>query len=101
MFEVKESPIHGNGIFATENILANTDLFQTHRLNTGNLVLGKWINIKPNCMYNHSVNANCKSVTALPHKLLVSIRDIKKGEEFLVDFTKDKDLEQPQEGWSE
>jgi hypothetical protein len=101
MFEVKKSPIHGNGIFATQNIPTGTSLFQTHRLNIGNLVRGKWINIKPNCMYNHSINANCKSVTTSRHKLLVSIGDIKRGEEFLVDFTKDKDLEQPQEGWSE
>ena len=99
MFEVKESPVHGNGIFATQDVLADTRLFQTHTLNTGKQASGKWINIKPNCMYNHSVNANCKSVTVLHQKFLVSVKNIGEGEEFLVDFTKDRDLEQPEEGW--
>ena len=50
-------------------------------------------------MYNHSKNANCASTTEGPYKFLVCVVDIKSGEELLIDFTKDKDLEQPQEGW--
>jgi SET domain-containing protein len=50
-------------------------------------------------MYNHSKNANCESVTEGRSKILVSTKKIEIGEEILVDFTKDKDLEQPQEGW--
>ena len=94
MFQFKESPIHGEGVFATQNIPANKRLFQTHALDDD-----VWINIKPNCMYNHSKNANCESITEGGYKLLVCTVEIQTGEELLIDFTKDKDLEQPQEGW--
>jgi SET domain-containing protein len=33
------------------------------------------------------------------YKYLVTLRKIKNGEELLVDYNKDKDLEQPEEGW--
>ena len=106
--EFKESPVHGNGIFATGDIKKHTVLFETHILDEP-----LWINVKPNCSYNHSVdNENCSSVTknvvnvvggeeapAQKIKFLVALSDIKKGEELLVDYTKDRDLEQPQEGW--
>ena len=97
MFEYKESPIHGNGIFATKEISSGKRLFQTHVIDDG--PDPEWVNIKPNCMYNHSKNANCESVTEGRSKILVSTKKIQIGEEILVDFTKDKDLEQPQEGW--
>tara|TARA_R110000824_G_scaffold401660_1_gene613451 strand:+ start:1583 stop:1921 length:339 start_codon:yes stop_codon:yes gene_type:complete len=106
--EFKQSPIHGNGIFAIEDIQKHTELFETHLLDEP-----LWINIKPNCSYNHSKdNENCSSVTKnVPHivdgnelpakriKFLVALSDIKKGEELFVDYTKDRDLEQPHQGW--
>jgi SET domain-containing protein len=96
--EVQKSPIHGNGVFATENIAAEITLFETHVLGTTD----RWVNISPNCQYNHSKkNTNCRSETKGRFKFLVTIREIEKGEELLVDFTLDTDLEQPQEGWSE
>jgi SET domain-containing protein len=96
--EVQESSIHGIGIFASENIPAKTDLFETHILKAAD----GWINISPNCQYNHSKkNTNCRSETRGQFKYLVTIRTIQEGEELLVDFTQDGDLEQPQEGWSE
>jgi SET domain-containing protein len=95
--EVQKSPIHGSGVFATENISAEVTLFETHVLGAAD----RWVNISPNCQYNHSKeNANCRSETKRGFKFLVTIREIKKGEELLVDFTLDTDLEQPQEGWS-
>ena len=100
-FELRKSAIHGNGIFALENITANKELFQTHVMD-GPAFANVWVNMKPNCSYNHSkVNANCISSTRGKFKFLLSVRDIKKGEELLADYTKDKDLEQPQEGWVE
>tara|TARA_Y100000310_G_C20349486_1_gene653636 strand:+ start:348 stop:662 length:315 start_codon:yes stop_codon:yes gene_type:complete len=100
LFELKESPIHGNGIFALEDIPAGTELFQTHVMD--NPLFCIWGNIQPNCLYNHSKkNANCSSKTRDGIKFLVSVRDIKPKEELLVDYSKDKDLEQPEEGWEE
>lgn len=101
-FEFKESPIHGNGIFATEDIPSGTELFQTHVMDSDLWDMPIWGNMQPNCLYNHSkINANCISKTRNKFKFLLCIRDIKKGEELLVDYTKDKDLQQPEEGWQE
>jgi SET domain-containing protein len=96
--EVQKSPIHGNGVFAAEDIAAEVTLFETHVLGPAD----KWVNISPNCQYNHSKkNTNCRSETRGRFKFLVTLREIQKGEELLVDFTLDTDLEQPREGWSE
>ena len=95
--EVQKSPIHGSGVFATENIAAEITLFETHVLGPTD----RWVNISPNCQYNHSKkNTNCRSETRGRFKFLITIREIEAGEELLVDFTLDTDLEQPQEGWS-
>tara|TARA_R110000824_G_scaffold9415_3_gene42080 strand:+ start:894 stop:1208 length:315 start_codon:yes stop_codon:yes gene_type:complete len=100
LFEFKKSLIHGSGIFALDKIPSGTELFQTHVLDNDDMKI--WGNMKPNCLYNHSkTNANCASKTRNRFKFLVSSRDIEKGEELLVDYTKDKDLQQPKEGWEE
>ena len=59
----------------------------------------KWLNLIPNCSYNHSVEANCHSLTLGDYKYLVTLREIGVGEELLVDYNKDKDLEQPKKEW--
>ena len=46
--EVQKSPIHGSGVFATENIAAEITLFETHVLGPTD----RWVNISPNCQYN-------------------------------------------------
>ena len=94
--EIKSSDVHGKGIFATEIIPANKVLFETHKKISGAL---EWLNLVPNCSYNHSSDPNCNSLTLGDYKYLVTLREIKEGEELLVDYNKDKDLEQPQEGW--
>ena len=96
-FEFKKSTVHGKGIFATEVIPANKVLFETHKKSSGAL---KWLNLVPNCSYNHSVEANCNSLTLGDYKYLVTLREIGVGEELLVDYNKDKDLEQPKKEWS-
>ena len=123
--EVQKSAIHGNGLFATEDIAEGVTLFQTHFRKMTGLPCepqhARWLNMSPNCQYNHSKkNANCQSKTISTHecpecghvrqhceasgpgaKVLVTLREIQKGEELLVDYTKDWMLEQPKEGWSE
>ena len=96
--EIRESPVHGNGVFALCDIEKERALFETHIRNSD----GWWTNLTPNCLYNHSKSkANCISKTDGKVKFLMTRRDIKEGEELLVDYTKDADLEQPREGWKE
>ena len=94
--ELKSSNVHGQGIFASKDLGANAVLFETHRKTSGAL---KWVNLVPNCSYNHSSNPNCQSLTLGDFKYLVTLKEIKEGEELLVDYRKDQDLEQPQKGW--
>ena len=95
--EIKPSNVHGEGIFASKNFEANQVLFETHRKTSGAL---EWINLSPNCGYNHSLQPNCQSLTLGDFKYLVTIKEIKEGEELLVDYRKDKDLEQPKKEWN-
>ena len=94
--ELKTSNVHGKGIFASKDLGANVVLFETHRKTSGAL---KWINLVPNCGYNHSTTPNCHSLTLGDFKYLVTLREVEKGEELLVNYRKDRDLEQPKKGW--
>ena len=96
--EFKKSDVHGKGIFASKNLRENQVLFETHKKTSGNL---QWVNLVPNCSYYHSSNPNCQSLTLGDFKYLVTLKEIQEGEELLVDYTKDKELEQPKEGWKE
>ena len=114
--EIKESPIHGYGLFASCDIKAGTTLFETHTKNPNyrehknrkdfewvdlQSLSPEWVNMKPNCSYNHSSSdPNCMSRTTEKTKLLVAIKDIKTGEELLVDYRQDKDLQQPEQEWN-
>jgi SET domain-containing protein len=103
--EVKESPIHGMGLFALCDIKEGSQLFETHIMDKDWVEgmpkgLFSWINLLPNCMYNHSkTKFNCTSETEGNRKFLVATRDIKKGDEILTDYTEDPDLEQPEDNW--
>ena len=94
--ELKKSNVHGKGVFASKDIGANVVLFETHKKTSGDL---QWMNLVPNCSYNHSTEPNCHSLTLGDFKYLVTLREIKEGVELLVDYTKDRDLEQPKEEW--
>ena len=63
-------------------------------------ISSSWINLTPNNQNNHSKEReNCKIVTDGLTKGLVTLRNIIAGEELLVDYTKDLELEQPEPGW--
>ena len=104
--ETRESPIHGTGLFSLCDIEEGTALFITHMRDPDWSEdmpedWSGWVNLTPNCMYNHSKAANCISKTEGRRKFLVTKKDIKSGEEILVDYTEDLDLEQPQENWED
>jgi hypothetical protein len=95
MIELKPSEIHGKGLFAKYDIEEDFDLQQIHVLHPDH----GWVNIKPNHLFNHSESPNCKIVYVDNFNYLYSSKDIKRGEELLVDYRKHKEVGQPEEGW--
>jgi uncharacterized protein len=103
---VKKSRIHGKGIFASKNIPAN----ELVMIISGEVISGKecerreweddnvyifWngrtyidtINTKKIKYINHDCNPNCEVLARDKESLnLVSVREIKKGEEILMDY---------------
>jgi hypothetical protein len=88
MFEVNESNIHGKGLFATENISKKFMLGLTHENGQPIGVLGSY--------HNHSDNPNTKSLLINNKRYLISSKPINKGDEITVDYTKQPELEQPE-----
>src|SRR5262249_47136676 len=81
---VEKSDIHGLGLIATSDIKAGTDLGISHILDEAykdgliRTPLGGFI--------NHSDNPNCKYQIDGKNLRLITIRDIKKGEEVTVSY---------------
>ena len=94
--ELRDSKVHGKGIFAKETIPANKVLFETHKKTSGAL---EWANLMPNFMYNHSDEPNCRSLTLGDFKYLVTLNEVQEGEELVVDYRKDRDLKQTKKSW--
>ena len=99
---VRDSDIHGVGLFANDEIEAGTTIQKTHF----NHKQYGWINFTPNAQFNHSkANANCKLIDTVDthggFKELVTIKLIKKDEEILMDYNTCPEIELPQEGWVE
>ena len=95
-FEQKDSRVHGKGLFTVRPLPEGKVLFETHKRTEGAF---EWLNLVPNCSYNHSLEPNCQSLTIGEFKYLMTIRDIAGGEELLVAYRQDEDLEQPADGW--
>jgi len=103
--ELLKSNRHGKGLFAKTEIEKNTLIHVTHvhrDLVSDPDCNNDWINLLPNHKYNHSKEyRNCKIVTEGLTKGLVTIADIKEGQEILVDYGEDESLEQPEEHWKQ
>jgi len=97
-YEAGPSKIHGHGVIITRPVKKGACLGITHKL----LDNGMWEMLKPLGDYNHSSTKENAIVLKGPtvRKIYV-LRDMSPGEEMLVDFRKQADLEQPQEGWLE
>ena len=99
LVELKKSKIQGKGLFALQDIEQEKMLHNTHV----NIKGHGWANVRPNNLCNHSkINENCEIRTEDNTKVLYTIRHIQKGEELLVDYTKDQEVgfEQPKETWA-
>ena len=87
---VKKSPVHGDGLFAKNDIEKDTTIHYTH---IKHIKYGL-INLIPNCQYNHSKdNENCKIVTYDNRISLVAIKDILKAQETVKEVYMDEKIE--------
>jgi len=85
---IKNSPIEGLGLFATEFIPANTDLGMTHIFDER--FEDNYIRLPLGGFFNHSENPNCKIVESdepMKHLRLFTMTDIKEGEEITAYYT--------------
>lgn len=86
---IKNSLIEGLGLFATEFITSNTDLGMTHIYDER--FKDNYIRLPLGGFFNHSEDPNCKiiesSIDEIQHLRLVTIKDIKAGEEITAKYT--------------
>jgi len=92
-YEIRPSPIHGNGIFATKPIRKG-DFVNTHFKAGYDITdFGKHL--------NHSNNPNARSIKQDDESFKTyAERDIDPDDEITLDYTQNTDLEQPQDDWN-
>ena len=89
---IKESKIEGLGVFATQDILANTDLGISHVYDVR--FPDNYIRLSLGAFINHHEMPNCKAVLAeshesigdIKHIRIVSEKDISSGEELTLNY---------------
>tara|TARA_Y100000593_G_scaffold88709_1_gene171508 strand:+ start:1381 stop:2004 length:624 start_codon:yes stop_codon:yes gene_type:complete len=94
--EIKDSDIHGVGLFASKNIQEGEFIHYTHVYHH---TLKGWAALQPNYKYNHSFKDNCEVVEGNRCMKLIAIKAIKKGEELLANYADNDKLEQPAPEW--
>ena len=82
---IKQSQIEGLGLFATENIAANTDLGISHIKD--NRFIHEHIRTPLGGFVNYSDNPNCEFINDLDLIKLKTIKNIKAGEELVAIYT--------------
>jgi len=95
-FNIGPSNIHGNGV------MCKTPISNGSFINNAILPTGHAMNIKTTkfgAHMNHSVNPNAETRKEGDIYKTYAIIDIKPGDEITVDYTKNKELEQPKPGW--
>lgn len=94
-FELKDSDIHGKGVFATKKIkpgeFINVALFKGHNDDFDTTMFGAHL--------NHSYKPNARTRFEGNYYRTYSVGEINPGDEITVDYTKNKSLEQPEEDW--
>ena len=89
------SKIHGHGLIANARIPKGTNLGMTHKVNENN----QWEKLIPIGDYNHSYKPNAIILNKEGYKELVTTEDLDVGDEIVVDYTKQTDLQQPDPLW--
>lgn len=94
---LKESGIHEMGLFADRDIKKGEFIHHTHVHHYG---LKRWVNLSPNYKYNHSSkNDNCEVIEGNRCMKMIALKDIKKGEELLVNYQNNVKLESADSEW--
>ena len=83
---IKDSGIEGLGLFAREDIPANTCLGISHINLPGNVTGDKWLRLPLGGFYNYSDYPNCKNKDLGTYLELHTIDDILEGEELTVTY---------------
>lgn len=95
-YKVRQSPIHGRGVFADKEFksgeLVNTHIYPEKNGMSKTTHFGSFLN------HSHTPNALTKKYKDGFYKTFATV-DIKPGDEITLDYTKNKTLEQPEEGW--
>jgi hypothetical protein len=99
---VKKSKIHGNGLFAEEQIKRGDTIGVAHQvLNTSNHKLFVPTGIVGK-NYNHSKNnPNAENIMDGNKRYLVALTDIKPGTEITSNYYNTPDMEQPKKEWED
>ena len=95
LWVVSESPIHGDGVFATDMIPGGTNLGVAHVLKPN----GRYHVTELGHNHNHSYEPNCVNKMINGTRYLFAKDDIPMGTEITVDYTLQPDLEQPLADW--
>ena len=82
---IKESPVHGHGIFASQDIKRNTDLGATHIKVP---MILTYIRTPLGGFINHSEKPNCEAVYDGDFIKIITLSNINSGDEITVDYTK-------------
>ena len=93
MFKLSESHIHGHGLIATEDIKKNTDIGCSHigiGMLNDKVVAGEATDIGN--FQNHSRINNCTNKIVGKNLHMFTIKDVKKGEELVVNFYDNKNI---------
>ena len=93
--EVKDSPIHGLGVFSLEFIPRDTNLGAAQIKRDD----GRYDITDLGRYHNHSESPNCYNIMKNGVRSLYSHRNINPGEEITVDYRLQQDLEQPLSDW--
>ena len=87
---IKDSPIHGQGLYATERIHSGTELGISHIFAVG--FQNNYVRTPLGGFVNHSDDPNCGKIeshndSTLTYYILQTIKDIEEGEELTLDYT--------------
>jgi SET domain-containing protein len=87
---IKDSPIHGQGLYATEHIPNGTELGISHIFAVG--FQNNYVRTPLGGFVNHSDDPNCGKIeshndSTLTYYIIQTIKDIKEGEELTLDYT--------------